>query len=40
MPRRKLRIAIIELDSPNIPHPVEINHVNQAACATATLPAS
>jgi hypothetical protein len=40
MPRRSLRVTMVERDSTHIPHPVKINHVKQTPPPVATLPVS
>jgi hypothetical protein len=40
MPRRSLRVTMVERNSADIPHPVRINRVKQTPPPAATLPAS
>jgi hypothetical protein len=40
LPRRRLSVTRVELDSPDIPHPVKINHVRRTPAPAAKLPAS
>ncbi len=39
IPRRNLRVTMVERDSAHLSHPVKINHVKQASLPAATLPA-
>lgn len=37
LPRRSLRVTMVELSSTDIPHPVKINHLKQTPAPTAML---
>ena len=39
LPRRSLRVTMVEQDHASIPHPVKINHMKQTPLPGATLPA-